>query len=92
MSFFLRLADPWALVGLAMLIVLAAPVLLRQLLLFLGYQRALRGVLRSSDRVSLFTAFSAALGPHQGPDRGSGPPARRPARTRTPGARRPADP
>ncbi|MEU0895721.1 hypothetical protein [Streptomyces massasporeus] len=43
------------------LAVLTGPPLLRQLLLFLGFRWALRSTRQDSSRVSLFTAYCAAL-------------------------------
>ncbi|MEU9227288.1 hypothetical protein AB0D40_23300 [Streptomyces massasporeus] len=43
------------------LAVLTGPLLLRQLLLFLGFRWALRGARQDSSRVSLFAAYCAAL-------------------------------
>ncbi|KJK37844.1 hypothetical protein UK15_20325 [Streptomyces variegatus] len=40
---------------------IVVPVLLRQLLLFLGFRWALRGARQDASRVSLFTTYSAAL-------------------------------
>ncbi|MFF5846054.1 hypothetical protein ACIP4T_18070 [Streptomyces massasporeus] len=48
-------------VAVVALAVLTGPVLLRQLLLFLGFRWALRGARQDASRVSLFSMYSAAL-------------------------------
>ncbi|MET9525672.1 hypothetical protein [Streptomyces coeruleorubidus] len=56
---------------------LVVPVLLRQVLLFLGFRWALRGARHDASRVSLFTAYSAALTARRAHrDRQGGPGAR----------------
>jgi hypothetical protein len=55
------LIDGSPVVAVLALAMLTGPVLLRQLLLFLGLRWALRGARQDSSRVSLFAAYSAAL-------------------------------
>ncbi|MFB7934696.1 MULTISPECIES: hypothetical protein [Streptomyces] len=55
------LIDGSPVVAVLALAVLTGPVLLRQLLLFLGFRWALRGARQDSSRVSLFAAYSTAL-------------------------------
>ncbi|MFF7489796.1 hypothetical protein ACH4MW_26520 [Streptomyces luteogriseus] len=55
------LIDGSPVVAVLVLAVLTGPVLLRQLLLFLGFRWAMRGARQDASRVSLFAAYSAAL-------------------------------
>ncbi|MET9580691.1 MULTISPECIES: hypothetical protein [Streptomyces] len=55
------LFDGSPVVAVVALAVLTGPVLLRQLLLFLGFRWALRGARQDASRVSLFSMYSAAL-------------------------------
>ncbi|MGW7508995.1 hypothetical protein ACWGJ0_14790 [Streptomyces massasporeus] len=55
------LFDASPVVAVVALAVLTGPVLLRQLLLFLGFRWALRGARQDASRVSLFSMYSAAL-------------------------------
>lgn len=71
MSFVLRALDGSPLVGCLALVALVGPALLRQLLLFIGFKRALRNARNDEAQVSLFTVFSAGLAPHRFPH-GSG--------------------
>ncbi|MEU6472379.1 hypothetical protein ABZ927_03460 [Streptomyces massasporeus] len=62
MSHFIAgLIDGSPVVAVLALAVLVGPLLLRQLLLFIGFRWALRGARRDSSRLSLFTTYSAAL-------------------------------
>jgi hypothetical protein len=71
MSLILHALDGSPLVGVLSLAALTGPVLMRQLLLFIGLKRALRGTRNDAARVSLFTAFSAALAPRRLPGESS---------------------
>ncbi|MFF2509228.1 hypothetical protein ACFVTY_38580 [Streptomyces sp. NPDC058067] len=57
-------------VGILALVAFTVPALLRQLLLFVGFTWSLRGTRTDEARVSLFTAFSAALTPRRHPVEG----------------------
>ncbi|MDT0392671.1 hypothetical protein [Streptomyces sp. DSM 41921] len=59
--FVVGLLDGSPVVAVLAFAVLSAPVLLRQLLLFLGFRWALRGARQDVSRVSLFSTYSAAL-------------------------------
>ncbi|MEU9571726.1 hypothetical protein AB0D62_17910 [Streptomyces massasporeus] len=55
------LLDGSPVIAVVALAVLTGPVLLRRLLLFLGFRWALRGARQDASRVSLFSMYSAAL-------------------------------
>ncbi|CAM5746314.1 hypothetical protein STAFG_7946 [Streptomyces afghaniensis 772] len=61
LHFVVGLLDGSPVVAVLALTVLTGPVLLRQVLLFLGFRWALRGARQDASRVSLFTTYSAAL-------------------------------
>ncbi|MCX5440965.1 hypothetical protein OG564_09540 [Streptomyces sp. NBC_01280] len=71
MSFVPHWLDGSTPLGILTLVAFTVPALLRQLLLFLGFKWSLRGTRNDEARVSLFTAFSAALTPRRHPVDGS---------------------